>query len=316
MYCEVKGKRITTNLKEILNRLRAETNNWYFDSIEPAGERLKITCPNHKNGKERHPSCFIYNDTNDKEIEFGTCHCFTCGYVAKLPKLVSDVLNITIENAEDWLIEDFSDVIVDSFKTLPEIELNKKNDIQKLDDNELLKYVGYHPYMWQRKLSKEVVDFFHIGYNREHNSIMFPVWDEHNNLVMFTERYIDSKKFHIPSSVIKPIYLLNFIIKYGYTTAVVCESQFNALTSWTYGKPAFALFGTGTKHQYEILNKTGIRHYILMFDGDEAGRKGAERFKKNIRKDVMITDILMPSGMDVNDLNYEQFMYLLKQNGC
>ena len=38
MYCEVNGKRITTNLKEILNRLRAETNNWYFDSIEPAGD--------------------------------------------------------------------------------------------------------------------------------------------------------------------------------------------------------------------------------------------------------------------------------------
>jgi DNA primase len=52
-----------------------------------------------------------------------------------------------------------------------------------------------------------------------------------------------------------------------------------------------------------------------MFDGDEAGRKGAERFKKNIRNDVIVTDILMPNGMDVNDLTYEQFMYLLNQNG-
>lgn len=316
MYCEVNGKRIDSSIQSILSELRKESGNWYFDSIEQSGsDRLKITCPNHKNGKERHPSCYIFTKNDDPDIEYGTCHCFTCGYVARLPKLVSDVLNISQESANEWLTDGHSTSIISSMEILPRIDIVPKKEAY-LDKSELEKYKGYHEYMWKRKLSKEVVDFFHIGYNKEHNSIMFPVWDEHNNLVMFTERYIDSKKFHIPSSVTKPIYLLNFIIQYNYTTVVVCESQFNALTSWTYGKPAIALFGTGTKHQYEILNKSGIRHYILMFDGDEAGRKGAERFKKNIRKDVMVTDIVMPDGSDVNDLYYNQFMYMLSINGC
>lgn len=316
MYCEVKGKRINHSLEEILKRLRAETDNWYFDAIESAGDRLKITCPNHKNGKERHPSCFIYNRYDDDDVEFGTCHCFTCGYVARLPKLVSDVLNISIDDAENWLIEDFADIVVESTKILPPIEINNVTERTRIDKNELLKYQEYNDYMWKRKLSKEVVDFFHIGYNKEHNSIMFPVWDEHGNLVMFTERYIDTKRFDIPSNVTKPVYLLNFIKKYGFNKVIVVESQINALTCWTYGIPAIALFGTGTKYQYDLLNTSGIRNFILMFDGDEAGRKGAERFKKNIRDDVLVTDILMPNGMDVNDLSYEQFIYLLKQNEC
>ena len=320
MYCEVKGKRINHSLEEILKRLRAETDNWYFDAIESAGDRLKITCPNHKNGKERHPSCFIYNRDDDDDVEFGTCHCFTCGYVARLPKLVSDVLNISIDDAENWLIEDFADIVVESTKILPPIEINNVTECTRIDESELLKYQEYNDYMWKRKLSKEVVDFFHIGYNKEHNSIMFPVWDEHGNLVMFTERYIDTKRFDIPSNVTKPVYLLNFIKKYGYNKVIVCEGQIDALVSWTYGFPAVALFGSGTtKHQISLLNESGIREFILMYDNDYAGRKGAERFKKNIRNDVFVSDIIMPEGKDVADCSYDEFTSLLEnrnKNNC
>ena len=35
---------------------------------------------------------------------------------------------------------------------------------------------------------------------------------------------------------------------------------------------------------------------LLLFDGDIAGRKGAERFKRNIRRDVIVQDIMMYEG--------------------
>ena len=41
--------------------------------------------------------------------------------------------------------------------------------------------------MWKRGLSKDVVDRFKIGYDKEHNAIVFPVWDEKNQLVMLTQ---------------------------------------------------------------------------------------------------------------------------------
>ena len=51
-----------------------------------------------------------------------------------------------------------------------------------------------------------------------------------------------------------------------------------------------------------------------MFDGDSAGRKGADRFKKNV-KGKLLTDIHLPEGKDVNDLSKEEFLDLLKKYG-
>ena len=64
--------------------------------------------------------------------------------------------------------------------------------------------------------------------------------------------------------------------------------------------------GTGCKHQYEILNKVGIRSYILALDPDGAGRQGTLRFIKSI-KNCMISIKDLPDGKDVNDLTKEEF---------
>lgn len=52
-----------------------------------------------------------------------------------------------------------------------------------------------------------------------------------------------------------------------------------------------------------------------MFDGDEAGRKGAYRFKKNMSNDVFITDVFLPAGKDVNDLSFQELSDLLHRYG-
>ena len=52
-----------------------------------------------------------------------------------------------------------------------------------------------------------------------------------------------------------------------------------------------------------------------MFDGDTAGRHGAERFIKNMNSDCFVTDIQMPDKKDVNDLETEELVDLLNKNG-
>jgi DNA primase len=77
-----------------------------------------------------------------------------------------------------------------------------------------------------------------------------------------------------------------------------------------------ALLGAGTSDsQMDVLNSTPIRTYILLYDNDKAGRHGAERFKKLVRKDVFVVDILLPEGRDVNDLNQQEFYALLDSYG-
>ena len=108
-----------------------------------------------------------------------------------------------------------------------------------------------------------------MGFDKEKNAITFPVYDEKHRLVMITERSVFSKKFYIPRDTEKPVYLLFDLIENNKTTAFVCESQINALYMRSIlGVPAISLFGTGSEEQYKILKKSGIRHYVLLFDGD------------------------------------------------
>ena len=170
--------------------------------------------------------------------------------------------------------------------------------------------------MEKRKISKEIANKFQIKYDPLTKTIVFPVRDVKGNLIFLTRRSIESKKFYIDSKAEKTVYLLDEAIKNKLNQVIVVESQINALVSYSYGFPAVALFGAGTtKGQIEELNKTNIIHYILMYDNDEAGRKGAFKFKKMIKKNVFVTDIVMPKNKDVADCSKEEFIEILKTNG-
>lgn len=304
----INNKCIDTPIPVILKKLKSELKNGLLSDIgEVERDNVLVTCPNHKNGMERHPSCNIYCREDNPNVEYGKVHCFTCGYTANLPQFVGKCFEETEAFGKEWLLENFGTSYNSNYLCLPEINIYKCKKNKFLNENELNKYAFYHPYMWKRKLSKNVVDYFKIGFDSKSNSITFPVWDSSNRLVMITRRNVDSKIFNIPKDVEKPVYLLNEVIKQGYKKVYVAESQINVLTLWSWGYPAIGLFGTGTTHQYEILNKCPIRNYVLCFDGDIAGQKGTERFLQNIRKDVFVSGKKIPFTKDVNDLTKTEF---------
>lgn len=308
----IDNKIINAPIPDILKQIKKETGANLFKDIQFKRDNYVITCPQHKGGQENHPSCNIYCG-DSPEVEYGTVHCFTCGYSVPLYKLVADCFNEKDDFGKAWLVDRFGDTFIETQRILPAIDVSKKASVKKLDESILREFDYYHPYMWTRKLSRDIVDKFRVGYDKATDALTFPVYDEHNNLVMITKRSVSSKAFHIDENVDKPVYLLNYIQSQNIKTVIIVESQINALTAWTYGYPAVALFGTGSEHQYDILNKSCIRHYILMFDGDSAGDSGAKRFIKNIRKDVFVDVVKLPRGKDVNDLSKEQFLDLFKQ---
>lgn len=316
MELVIYNKVINAPIPEILNQIKKETGKNIFKDILYKKDNYLITCPNHKDGQENHPSCNIYCG-KDPNIEYGFAHCFTCDYKAPLYKLVADCFEESEEFGKEWLCDRYGDTFVEEQLVLPKIELNQEKQPSKyLDPSILNNYNYYHPYMWKRKLSKEVVDKFNIGYDPETKCITFPVYDINNNLVLMTKRSVETKHFYISKNLEKPVYLLNEVINKNYPFIVVTESQIDALTSFSYGVPAIALIGLGSKEQYEILNKSPLRNYVLMFDADKWGRKGAYRFKQNIRKDVFITDICINNGKkDINGLSKEEFDSILNSYG-
>lgn len=301
----VNNKIITTPLQTILEEVRKETNGKYLKHISHASSGIRITCPFHSDGQEKNADCYV-NDDPTSEL-YGVYHCFACGAKGYITDIINHCFGETNGFAEWWLGTHFDFSLVEQREILPEIRLDGAPKKQYLNESELDKYKYFHPYMFQRHLTEDVIRKFSIGYDEKDNSIVFPVWDDSGNLLFFTKRRVDKKQFFIPNSAIKPIYLLNFIKQENITTVYVAESQFNALTLWTWGYPAVALFGTGSKEQYKILNRSGIRNYILCFDGDEAGENGAKRFRENINNECFVSVKHLPKGKDVNDLTKNEF---------
>ena len=309
MELVINNKVIDAPVYDILKQVHKETNGRYLNTIIDKGDNVFIQCPFHSDGKEKHPSCTVFARDDDKYTDKGITHCFACGISVPLFTLVGHCFDQDDEFGKEWLVQRYSNIFIEKQTYLPEIQIGKPKETA-LDESILNQFAYFHPYQFQRKLSQEIILKYKVGYDKDTDSITFPVWDEHNRLKFITKRSVKTKQFFIPQGVKKPVYLLNFMLKENRDTVFVCESQINALYMNTLGYPAVALIGTGTRDQYEILNKSPIRHYILAFDGDEAGDKGITRFLSNIRKDVFVDVMLLPRGKDCNDLTGEEIAQL------
>ena len=269
-------------------------------------------CPYHSGGKESKPSCGFVN-TRVGKSEWGRCHCFACGKIVGLPQLVSDLFGSDLEFGENWLYKNYGGDKVNSDSLLP-IILEKEETF--MDESILKNYDYYHPYMWKRKLTKEVVDKYRVGYDQLRKCLTFPVWDIKGRLKMVTTRSVDTKKFYIQKDQDKLIYLLNFIVKENPPVVMIAEGQIDALTAIGYGFPCCATIGSLSFNQIKILNKSGIRSFITAFDNDDAGKKFTQMFNENIRKDILIYNFEFPKGKkDINDLTKEEFWGSLNKLG-
>lgn len=316
MDLRIGNKIIVTPMEQILLQLQRELKNYNgkLKDIQPRkGQNINVTCPNndHKGGFERHPSCQVFADPDDEFTELGQTHCFSCGLAMKLPKFIGYCFDENEEFGKEWLLLRCETVFISDINYLPEIVLEKKQEEQPvLDESELKKYEYYHEYMWKRKLTKEIVDRFEVGYDPKQNMLIFPVRDERGILRFITGRSVVSHRFMIPEDVDKPVYLLYYMLDNNIKRVAVAESQINALYMNSLGIPCVGLFGTGSYKQIETLKKSGIGIFDLYFDGDLSGDKGIDRFIKNIGNDKIVNIHLLPRGKDVNDLNYSDIINL------
>ena len=303
----LKGHIIDTPIEDILNRLQHILTNGKVRGYRPVGDYIMTACPEHKNGLEKHYSCGIYIGDNDS-TEYGSFHCFTCGLSGSLSKFVGVCFDKDEEYGEKWLLTYYGNTLAQQEIYLPKIELPSNTTNFKVIDESILDEMScYHPYMEKRGFNSYIIDKFKIKYNSKNKTLVFPVWDMYNNLVMLTERKVDYKQYIIPKDIEKPVYLLNYVVKEKRSFVIITESQINALTLQKYGLPAVALFGCSlTNYQLKQLQQSGIRNFVLAFDPDDAGDKGAERFKEKLGNSVLITKINLPLGKDVNDLSDEE----------
>lgn len=297
-------------------------------------------CPIHNHGQEKKPSFGISireEVKNGQKYPQGWCHCFACGYKNTLPQLITDILkeNSISQTGLDWLIANIPGFLPDdtSFNFLiPEElmkDLNSEYAVQQIQqllqpqrafvpEEELRRYRGIVDYMYQRRLTDEIIDKYDIGVDMNFKpegwrnivpSITFPVRDINGNVLYVCRRSIEGKHFFIPDDVPKVVYGMYELPK-GVKSVVICESFFNALTVVSYGLFAVALYGTGNALQLTQLRQLGVAEFVTCMDGDEAGRRAAKKLKKALSDVAIVWDMKMPDGMDANDCDFQTFMSL------
>ena len=157
---------------------------------------------------------------------------------------------------------------------------------------------------------------FDVGFDPESECITFPIKDIHGNILFIAKRSVNTKWYHYPMGVDKPLYGIYELNKFYPNTksVIICESMINCLTCWTYGQPALALNGTGSYNQIRQLSKLPYREYILGLDPDNAGRMGSEKIINNLKTKKLLKQLVIPEGKDINDLTKEEFKALEIKN--
>ncbi len=300
------------------------------------GNYQQVYCPFHNDGNEKKPSCGVLlhqEYRNGKSYPEGWFHCFSCGASYTMVEAVTEMLKLhsITGSGKDWLVENIPGFDIDEVTDtlLPDatvIGLNEKyaaNYVRSLvepvksyiTEEELSKYRFTVPYMYERRLTDEVITKYDIGVDmhwtppgrkKEVPCITFPVRDRSGRTLFIARRSIKGKLFHYPEGVSKPVYGIEMIPE-GCKSVIITESCFNALTCVVYGYNAVALLGTGNSYQIDQLKRLGVHEYVICTDGDEAGRRAASKLKKSLSSVAIIWTVSMPDGKDVNDLTKEEF---------
>lgn len=314
---KMNGLEINVSYHQILLDLRdslQQNGINLLHTIKPVGDNIMISCPSHKDGQERKPSCGVsIKDTykGDRLIPAGTVHCFTCNYTATFIEFISFCFGYKDGGlfGNKWLKANYN------FETIKNrhVELNfsrgtnTKRTYATIADGLLEPYRYTVGYMYDRGLTDDVIEQFDIGYDREEDAVTIPVPDLKGNVKWIQRRLIEYKRYIIPEGITKTDFLLGAseCLKINPKEVWIVESPFNMLTCWVNNIPAICLFGTGGGKQYEMLKSLPFRHYILALDNDEAGINGTKKLIKYLSDYKILSRVKYTDDRDINELQGE-----------
>lgn len=301
-----------------------------------------ITCPVHKSGQERKPSCGVSKIDvirNGKQYPSGTVHCFTCGYTADFFEFVSYCFGTTQrEFGKRYIIRKYNTMDISQ---RPDIKLNCERTkpgvmpYTYIDESILDNYRYTSDYLIQRKFDLNTILFYEYGVNKRDNTITMPVRDHKGGLVFVKQRLLNPPpgvdKYLNTAGVPKQYLLYGFyhVLKliqsinngtcsnkkleenfkrYGIT---LTEGEFNASYLMQCGYPAISLLGRilfedktrKTIQQKELLLRYGIRQLMIWMDNDEPGQDAQKVIKLQTQSNFRISEPDYTLFPSLNDAN-------------
>lgn len=321
MSVEVWGIPIMADVEDIIENLRNELHAEGIPLLKDkklTANNVMVTCIAHGDGQEKKPSLGISTvdvKRGNRIIPAGTCNCFTCGYVADLATFISDCQGKNDKGmmGYKWLTQNFVNLSVEKRKPI-ELSFGEEDLADMLEEvigeETLEKFRFTHSYMYERRLTDKVIDYFDIGYDAEKQALTFPVSDKWGDVKLIQRRSVNSKQFINDEGGNKGNHVFGLYQVYQNISWIkeiyVTESPIDALTLWAVRKPAVALMGARiTERQAELLRELPIRKIISALDNDKAGNEGHVKLSRMLTNKVLYRYEFPFDKKDINELPQE-----------
>ncbi len=225
----------------------------------------------------------------------GLFFCFSCSHTADLIELVMHCSNRTYFEAVRFIKskEIETDILSEvSLKLVDKDEWTEfdPSTISRLSSQALSSDKAIE-YFNGRKITKESMLKFKLGYSENQNMVTVPVHNHEGICVGFVARSIEGKEFKNTPGLPKSKLLFNLNRVKTASAVYVVESSFDAIRLDQVGIPAVATLGANiSSKQIELLNKYFSDIYLIA-DNDDAGKTMIEKMKDRLGSSLSVITI-------------------------
>jgi len=236
-----------------------------------------IFCPYHNNNR---------TPAGEVSKESGLFFCFGCQTTRSLTELIMHMTNRTYFETVRFIKSKETETNIEAVVNKA---LHQMPDFVQYDElliKRLCKQAIDSPramtYFEGRRLTKESVIKFDLGYSEKQDSVVIPMQSPDGMSIGFVARTIEGKEFKNTPGLPKSKILFNLHRVKASKIVYVVESSFDAIRLDQVGFPAVATLGANvSSSQIELLKRyfTGI---VLVADNDEAGAIMSERLTEKM----------------------------------
>jgi DNA primase len=157
-------------------------------------------------------------------------------------------------------------------------------------------------YFVKRKITKESVIKFKLGYSENQDMVSIPIQNSDGLCVGFVGRSVEGKDFKNTSRLPKSKLLFNLNRVKTASKVYVVESSFDAIRLDQVGFPAVATLGANvSSKQIDLLQKY-FSDIIIIADNDEAGGNMKEKIVERLNGNVTVIN-LDKQYKDIGDMD-------------
>lgn len=288
---------------------RSQTNIYTANQIKRvlAGSGLNIEkeaeseyivfCPFHSN--HRTPAGEINKFS-------GLFFCFSCSRTADLVELIMHCSNRTYfesvrfiksKEVETDIVSDITNKLVDKEEWKPfSNSLIDQLNYRALENGRGLDYFN------KRKISKDSIIKFKLGYSEKQDMVTVPVHNHEGLCIGFVARSIEGKDFKNTPGLPKSKILFNLNRIKAASRVYIVESSFDVIRLDQVGLPAVATLGANVSSKQIDLLQRYFSDIMIIADNDEAGGNMKEKLIERLGSHVTVINI-DKSYKDIGDMD-------------